>query len=264
MLSGVSYEEFSASPLADCFVEISPNSIQSGEIMNRTYFVKLSAEFPSYSEYMIGSEGNPDGMPEKFRLLLSPYAIAVGNRGTLISLAEKHLCRTDPKFIKQCRDPDGYNRIDSYHLAPSRRVARIVATAWHPGPNQNLEVDHTDGNRANDAANNLEWVTRSENLQRIKARPRPYIWPADITVLIINPQNCCAKIVTPNDARHIINSPNSAKLLRGQRHYSHGWLVLVNPTFEAAVNLCERYLVMNPEIMSLLRSLFDHDASVLE
>ena len=264
MLSGVSYEEFSASPLADCFVEISPNSIQNREIMNRTYFVKLSAEFPNYSEYMIGSEGNPDGMPEKFRLLLSPYAIAVGNRGTLISLAEKHLCRTDPKFIKQCRDPDGYNRIDSYHLAPSRRVARIVATAWHPGPNQNLEVDHIDGNRANDAANNLEWVTRSENLQRIKARPRPYIWPADITVLIINPQNCCAKIVRPNDARHIINSPNSAKLLRGQRHYSHGWLVLVNPTFEAAVNLCERYLVMNPEIMSLLRSLFDHDASVLE
>ena len=264
MLSGVSYEEFSASPLSDCFVEISPNSIQNREIMNRTYFVKLSAEFPSYSEYMIGSEGNPDGMPEKFRLLLSPYAIAVGNRVTLISLAEKHLCRTDPKFIKQCRDPDGYNRIDSYHLAPSRRVARIVATAWHPGPNQNLEVDHIDGNRANDAANNLEWVTRSENLQRIKARPRPYIWPADITVLIINPQNCCAKIVTPNDARHIINSPNSAKLLRGQRHYSHGWLVLVNPTFEAAVNLCERYLVMNPEIMSLLRSLFDHDASVLE
>ena len=264
MLSGVSYEEFSASPLSDCFVEISPNSIQNREIMNRTYFVKLSAEFPNYSEYMIGSEGNPDGMPEKFRLLLSPYAIAVGNRGTLISLAEKHLCRTDPKFIKQCRDPDGYNRIDSYHLAPSRRVARIVATAWHPGPNQNLEVDHIDGNRANDAANNLEWVTRSENLQRIKARPRPYIWPADITVLIINPQNCCAKIVRPNDARHIINSPNSAKLLRGQRHYSHGWLVLVNPTFEAAVNLCERYLVMNPEIMSLLRSLFDHDASVLE
>ena len=100
-------------------------------------------------------------------------------------------------------------------------------------------------------------VTSQEGLQHCMEAHSPQL-------LIINPQNCCAKIVTPNDARHIINSPNSAKLLRGQRHYSHGWLVLVNPTFEAAVNLCERYLVMNPEIMSLLRSLFDHDASVLE
>lgn len=264
-MSGVSYKEFSASPLADCFEEIYVHNNHDGkEAENRAYYVKLSAEFPSRAEYMVGSESNPDGVPEQFRILLSPYAIAVGNRGTLISLAKKHLNRTDPKFIKKYRDPDGYNRIASNYLAPSRRVARIVASAWHPSHDKGLEVDHIDGNRANDAANNLEWVSRSENLQRIKVRPRPYIWPADVTVLLINPHNYCAKIVSPNDARHIINSPNSIKLLRGQRHYSHGWLVLLNPTYEAAVNLCNRYQVMNPEIMSLLRSLFAHDTSVLE
>ena len=263
MLSGVSYKEFSASPLADCFVEISPNSNQSGEIMNRTYFVKLSVEFPCYCEYIIGSEGNLDGLPEKFRLLLNPYAIAVGNRGTLISLTKKHLNRTEPKFIKPFQDRDGYNRISQNISAPSRQVARLVAIVWNPGYKQDLEVDHIDGNRANDAADNLEWVTHQENVQRIKFRPPHHVWPAETKVLLIDTHNFCVRLTEPHEVRGIIGSPNTTKLLRGQRHYANGWLVLVNPSLDSAVELCMQYKAMPPEILSLLYRIFGIDSDVV-
>ena len=44
-----------------------------------------------------------------------------------------------------------------------RYVHRIVAQAFHPNDTPNLEVNHIDGNKTNNNANNLEWVTRSQN-----------------------------------------------------------------------------------------------------
>jgi hypothetical protein len=44
-------------------------------------------------------------------------------------------------------------------------VHRIIATAFHgPAPTALHEVAHGDGNRENNAASNLRWATRSENL----------------------------------------------------------------------------------------------------
>lgn len=263
-MSGVSYEEFSASPLADCFVYITSNGHQNGkETEPHTYFVKLSAEFPSCSEYMIGSEGNPDGIPEQFRILLSPYAIAVGNRGTLISLTKRSLNRMEPKFIKPFQDRDGYNRIGPNIPTPSRQVARLVAIVWHPGYNQDLEVDHIDGNRANDVADNLEWVTHRENVQRIKFRLPHHVWPMETKVLLIDTYNFCVRLVGPHEVRGIIGSPNATKLLREQRHYANGWLVLINPSLDSAVELCMRYKAMTPEILSLLYRIFGIDTDVV-
>ena len=45
------------------------------------------------------------------------------------------------------------------------RVSRLVATHFIPNPENKPEVNHKDGDPLNNDVNNLEWVTRSENMQ---------------------------------------------------------------------------------------------------
>lgn len=45
-------------------------------------------------------------------------------------------------------------------------VARIVCTKFHGQPKDStIQVNHKDGNPSNNSADNLEWVTSSENLK---------------------------------------------------------------------------------------------------
>lgn len=46
-----------------------------------------------------------------------------------------------------------------------RYVHRLVAEAFLPKPSVLCEVNHIDGNKQNNAASNLEWVSRSTNMR---------------------------------------------------------------------------------------------------
>jgi|SRR5208337_2841915 len=49
-----------------------------------------------------------------------------------------------------------------------KTVHRLVALTFLPNPQRKPEVHHMDRDRANPALSNLEWLTRSENLKRIR------------------------------------------------------------------------------------------------
>ena len=75
----------------------------------------------------------------------------------------KHLM---PKEIKGGCYPNGYRfvclRKDGVNK--NHMIHRLVAQAFIPNPYDLPEVNHKDGNKQNNRIENLEWCTRSENL----------------------------------------------------------------------------------------------------
>lgn len=73
--------------------------------------------------------------------------------------------RSDSKREHSVRDNGGYLTVDLYSSGDrvTRRVHRLVAEEFVPNPDCKPEVNHIDGNKHNNAASNLEWVTKKEN-----------------------------------------------------------------------------------------------------
>ena len=72
------------------------------------------------------------------------------------------------KIIKASASPHGYITVKMDRPNLSRKnafVHRVVAEAFIPNPQNKTQVNHKDGNKANNCVSNLEWVTPSENQQ---------------------------------------------------------------------------------------------------
>lgn len=80
----------------------------------------------------------------------------------------RRVWRYGREWIGTCkpkRTKDGY--LETTLMKNSKpkyvRTHRLVATAFCDNPHNKKEVNHIDGNKRNNRADNLEWVTSSEN-----------------------------------------------------------------------------------------------------
>ena len=83
---------------------------------------------------------------------------------------------TDKSAIrKQSISKNGYMRVILSDNGKNKTyfVHRLVAAAFIPNPDNLPEIDHIDGNRANNHADNLRWVTAKENSNNYNA-PNTY------------------------------------------------------------------------------------------
>ena len=109
---------------------------------------------------------------EEYKLIIDYPNYEVSNYGNVRN-------KTTGKPLKIRIKIDGYTDLLLYktHLAPHR----LVAIAFIKNPARKPCVDHINGDKSDNNAKNLRWVTRSENQQNhsIKktnthSKPAPY------------------------------------------------------------------------------------------
>jgi hypothetical protein len=87
----------------------------------------------------------------------------VSNLGRIKSLKKNKL----EKLLSQCNHTNGYKYVSlsKNGVAKHYYVHRLVAESFLLNSDNKLEVNHIDGDKTNNHVENLQWVTRQENVK---------------------------------------------------------------------------------------------------
>ncbi len=124
-------------------------------------------------------------------------------------------------ILKPLLNEDNYYYVDLYRIPQKpehNRIHRLVATAFI-GDGTNMAVNHKDGNKLNNNADNLEWVTPSENSTLASMMGLYVTRPVMIneTQQIFSSIKECADYIgcRPSNISAILNDNNPQKTAKG-------------------------------------------------
>lgn len=109
-------------------------------------------------------------VPEEWRSIEGLEGYEVSNLGSVRSLdrtttnSRGVVRRLKGRVLQLTNHPQGYLTVRFYGRIP-QLVHRIVAAAWIGDAPAKHDVNHIDGNKKNNAASNLEYVTRKGNME---------------------------------------------------------------------------------------------------
>lgn len=154
-----------------------------------------------------------------------------------------------------------YN-IDGKH----KYIHRLIAEAFLPNPQNKKEVDHIDGNSANNILSNIRWATRTENLCNKNTHPNMRKGQKGCTVVMLDSYgNCKRRFDYITQAAEYLNvAPSSIKSAmydsRKAVKTCKGFVFVkeesYNPSEDYSVTLDRKYLSNNNVLSSFSVALY--------
>lgn len=120
-----------------------------------------------------------------------------------------------PKTITPSKDKDGYLIVHISNLQGSKKLKlhRLVCAAFHG--ESDLVVDHIDGDKANNVATNLQWLTAQENTHKSCAKKGKVVDPEGKVHYV----NGIAKFCRENN----LDRSGLTYVLSGKQRHTKGW-----------------------------------------
>ena len=141
----------------------------------------------------------------------------------------------DERILKATPDAKGYLRlrITINGEKKSYKVHRLVATAFVDNPGNKPQVNHINGNKNDNRASNLEWVTNKENAQHAIKNG---LWDAVLQASRLEDESRKMPILATNistgetmefesiaDAERYVGSRHITDVLKGKRNKAKGY-----------------------------------------